>query len=834
MKRALLLLGSLITPTYLQAQAPPSAPRDYRCAGTAAAAKAATPGHTEPDFASPDSFKPYATVIPPDAQTRCGFLITHLVGERLYFEIPPRLLNIDMLLTTRLDQRIVRWERRGTRVLLRIPETLSPDDSAYAKWLDTGSHRRTASILDEFPIETSGPEGSVVIDVTPWFLANPEFDSERSIDARRSFIDRVEAHPDNVFIQATLTYTADGKAVSYRPFWNVVRLPARLMRPRLYDARLGFFVGTRAGSDLGFGLDKEESGGYILRWRLEKKNPRARVSEPVKPIIFYLDPATPAKWRPWIKAGVEAWRPALEAAGFKNAIIARDPPAKDSNWSVNDVRHSLVSWSAAPAIEGRRRGGASIRWIKDGRTGEVLHAVVDGPGTALLNTLRLWYVVWVGPLDPRTRQLPLPDSLAGALMQRLVAHEVGHALGLQDGHYGKLAYSVDSLRSRTWLRRMGFTPSVLNYSRYNYVAQPEDSIPVAELLQRVGPADIHSIHWGYTPIPEARTPAEELPTLDRWARVQDTVPWYRFVGEDEGRAGPYILDALDDDDPVRSAGFGLRNLRRVLRFLDEVQWRLGGNAAAELADYYEVALNLWRNQQRRVVAMLGGLVIHRKEGSQPGRVYTPLPASRQREAMRFLDSTVFRTPRWLVDAKVLRRLEPGGSTVRALMLQRQILDEIFDPERLHRLAEAEVTASDPSRVYGLSELLTDLRHSVWTELAEPRISIDAYRQGLQRAYVSRVVQVVRPSPTSEAPPSAYETALARAELVALCDALANATARAADPATRAHLGASQDLLERALGTTHMHSVPVSRKPQEGVSTPNPAGALRQHDAPGDR
>src|SRR5215472_4027226 len=357
------------------------------------------------------------------------------------------------------------------------------------------------------------------------------------MDASRSYIDRISPYPENIEVVAAHTYTKSAPApgapaAPSNPFlgsgmhpgsatvvlhYSMVKLPENPMLPRVYDDRVGYFT----VSQMDYGQDEQRAPKrrYITRWRLEKKDPSAELSEPVKPIVYWIDSATPTKWIPWMKRGIEDWQPAFEAAGFKHAIIAKVAPSpeEDPDFSPEDVRHSVVRWLPS-TVE-----NASGPHISDPRTGEILNADIQFYHNVMV-LARDWYFTQVGPLDPRAQKLPLPDDLMGRLLEYVVAHEVGHTLGFQHNMKASSMYPADKIRDREWVHKMGAAPSIMDYARSNYVAQPEDKIPVEDLVPRVGPYDVWATHWGYAPIPEARTADAEKPTLDAWARQQDKTP----------------------------------------------------------------------------------------------------------------------------------------------------------------------------------------------------------------------------------------------------------------------------------------------------------------------
>ncbi|HEY4671516.1 MAG TPA: zinc-dependent metalloprotease, partial [Gemmatimonadaceae bacterium] len=543
--------------------------------------------------------RPYNRVITRDARTRRGMFAVHRVNDKLYFEIPRKELGRDMLLVGRYTraaaanprlpggqfgnyggdqfaERTLRWDRSGNRIVLRSPSFAIVADTTTPVYRAVQA-ANYPPVIAVFNVEAYGPDSAAVIDVTRLYTTSiPEFAAIRgNLDERRSFIENSLAFPDNVEIEATQTGTpaptpaAGGggggggqgagaqAAQSVLAHWSLVRLPDVPMVPRRWDERVGYF----SISQVDFGTTEQRSADrtYITRYRLEKKDPNAALSEPVKPIVYYVDPATPEQWKPWIRKAILDWQPAFEAAGFKNAILAMDPPANDPDWSPEDIRHTVIRW--LPSTVENAQGPH----VSDPRTGEILNGSVRMFHN-VLNLQRDWYFTQASPLDPRARTLPFPDSLMGRLLEFVVAHEIGHTLGLRHDQIGSSTYPADSVRSASWVARMGHSPSIMDYSRFNYVAQPEDNIPVANIVPGIGPYDKYAIMWGYTPVPGARTSDEERPTLDQWSRMQDTIPWYRFSENNEGGYGT-LNEAVGDADPVKSTALGFKNLRRVVTYI---------------------------------------------------------------------------------------------------------------------------------------------------------------------------------------------------------------------------------------------------------------------------
>lgn len=807
------------------------------------ACRSATPPATAPapvravargpvDSGQRSGVRSYSSVVPSSAETRRGLFITHRVGDRLLFEIPRSAFNQDMLQLGRLvraaperdpslqsdfggdqfSERAIRWELVGNRVLLRSPSYSMTADSTLA------IHRAVVAatyppILASFDVLAYGPDSAPVIDVTRLFTTSvPEFAALRgAIDPQRSFIERTVAFPDNVEIEATQTVgptqnqlnSASRVSVLTRSVlahWSIIRLPVHPMQPRWADDRIGIY--SLGPVDFGMNPDHAVHLRYIARWRLEKKFPDSAVSEPVRPIIYYIDPATPDKWKPWIRKAVEDWQPAFEAAGFRHAIIALDPPGNDPNWSAEDIRHTMIRWMPSTTENAYSDG------TRDIRTGELLNGSIRVFNN-ITNILRDWYLTQVAPLDPRVQQPQFPDSLMGRLLEYIVSHEVGHTIGLYHNHKASSLYPADSIRSLSWLRRMGFTPSVMDYARFNYVVQPEDHIPLSELIPRIGPGDVYTIHWGYTPIPGAKTPAEERPTLDAWAREQDSVPWFRFGHQVEVALGGSNVDsgdeteAVGDADPVKSTGLGLRNIKRTVPLLIPMTTRPTEDNS-QLEELYTRLVNQWRVELNHVVNVVGGSEVQTKYGSQPGPVYRPNSRARQAAAVRFLIDNAFQTPTYLLDSAITRRLEASGSIERISRAQAQILTALMMDARLDRLRDYQ--AADPRDAYALADMLRDVRRGAWSELADRRVEISAERRALQLAYVNYVVTRVasaesKPAAVGAIRPVPLEPDVVsslRGELASLGGAIDAALPRAADRDTRLHLQAVRAQIRRAL------------------------------------
>jgi hypothetical protein len=568
------------------------------------------------------------------------------------------------------------------------------------------------------------------------------------------------------------------------------------MMPRLFDERVGYF--TIRQLDYGKDEHRAPQRTYITRWRLEKKDPNAAVSEPIKPITYYIDPATPTKWISYIKRGIEDWQPAFEAAGFKNAIVSADPPKDDPDWSPEDARYSVVRWLPS-TIE-----NASGPHIHDPRTGEILESDIQMYHN-ILNLQRNWYFTQAGPLDPRAKKLPLPDDLMGELLRFVVAHEVGHTLGFQHNMKGSSMYPFEKVRDARWLKEMGHTPSIMDYSRFNYVAQPEDNIPVDLLIPKVGPYDKWATMWGYKPINGCTQPEDEEKTLDEWAREQDSKPWLRFMTAKARGADPgELTEAVGDADAVKASTLGLKNLKRVSEMLMTATTARTGEPYTDLEELYAAMLGQWRLEMGHVAAIVGGFNSQQKHIGQEGVIFTPIAKERQMEAGKFLSENVFATPTWMLNPEILRRIEPNGSLDRVKMAQQMILNSLLSPARFARLVEQE--AIDGDKAYRPVEFLADVRKGVWTELggaAAPKV--DAYRRNLQRSYLD----LMNDRLNGRFAVADDQRPFIRAELRSIAADITRVLPRTPDRATRAHLEDVKDQIARILDPKFAPAAPAT-------------------------
>ncbi|MBN8836476.1 MAG: zinc-dependent metalloprotease [Sphingobacteriia bacterium] len=799
--------------------------------------------------------KPYKEVITDKAITKKGLFTVHKVEDKFYFEIPDSVLNREMLAVTRLSKtagggrnyggelvnnQSIKFEKGpNNTVFLRVVTLIGTADST-----NTISRAVKNSYLDPianaFPVAAYGKDsvthtGSTVIDVTDFFKGDnqvvsvsPNFKRQynlSAIAADRSYIQSIHTYPINTEIKTVKTFSSSPASglggLSASPFpsssslpaaqvagavtielnTSLLLLPKTPMARRLFDPRVGFF----ADDFVVYSDDQQkvENQVFAVRWRLEPKPEdvdkykKGELVEPAKQIIYYIDPATPKQWRKYLIDGVNDWQKAFEKAGFKNAIVAKEWPENDSTMSLEDARFSVIRYFASD-IE-----NAYGPNVHDPRSGEILESHI-GWYHNVMKLVHDWYMVQTAAVDPKARKMKFDEELMGQLIRFVSSHEVGHTLGLRHNMGSSSRTPVELLRNKAWVEANGHTASIMDYARFNYVAQPEDNISEAGLFPRIGDYDKWAIKWGYTYTGLNDAEADKK-LNNKWIVDSLKNPRLWFGGEG-GNVDPRAQTEDLGDNSAKASEYGIKNLKRVLAALPE--WtKEEADRYENLSDMYDQVTGQFNRYMNHVLKNVGGIQQTYKSIEEKGDVYEPTPKAIQKEAVAFLNKQLFETPMWLLDKNILNKINYPTSNERVQTIQTSVLSSLLGGSRLYRL----VLSSNRfgANTYGIDEMMSDVKKGVWGELTAGK-PIDAYRRNLQKAYIDNLVDLLNPSaPVIPGLPAGFTvvftntkntdvTSIARAYLRALQSETSAAAATATDKLTKYHLQDCADRIKRAL------------------------------------
>ncbi|WP_298878884.1 zinc-dependent metalloprotease [uncultured Polaribacter sp.] len=708
------------------------------------------------------AMQPYGKVVTKDHKTDKGLFKVHQKENSYLFEIPDSLINREMLMVTRIaktasgigfgggktNTQVLRWERKNKNILLRVvshnvvADTVLPVHEAVV-------NSNLEPILFSFPIKAISKDSTAtVIDATTLFSTDVKplglpsyyrkFYQATRMDKTRSYIDRVSSYPQNIEIRHVKTYFAN-KAPSNRALGSItiemsnsmVLLPKVPMKRRYFDERVGWFA--RGQVDYGLDAQKSKTVTYLDRYRLEVKDEdiekfkRGELVEPKKQIVYYVDRATPEEWVPYIIQGVNDWQVAFEAAGFKNAIIAKRAPTKeeDPDYSPEDIRYSVIRYLASPIPN------ANGPHVSDPRSGEILESDINWYHN-VMTLLHDWFFIQTAAINPDARSNNFKTETMGELIKFVSSHELGHTLGLPHNMGSSTAYPVDSLRSATFTKKYGTAPSIMDYARFNYIAQPEDK--GVALMPNIGVYDKYAIAWGYRPI-LGKTAKEEKPILDSWILKHEGDLMYRFGHQQAGGVVDPSSQTEDlGDNAMKASMYGIKNLKRILPNLEKWTSEKGENYD-NLSTMYGQVLSQFNRYMGHVTANVGGVYEFYKTTDQEGAVYTHVDKATQKEALKFVVDNLFKTPTWMLDKNIFSKTEFSGSVERVRGLQARTLNNMLDPGRMARMIENET--ANGNKAYSLVSMMSDLRKGVWSEIYTGK-SIDTYRRNLQRVYLDRL------------------------------------------------------------------------------------------------
>ncbi|HET8828278.1 MAG TPA: zinc-dependent metalloprotease [Pelobium sp.] len=706
-----------------------------------------------------DGIKPYKEVITPKAISDSGLFVVHKVEDTYYYEIPDSLFGREMLAVTRyvktpaadgtyggeeINEQVWKWEKRDKQVMIRVQSytNVAADSS---EMYQSVRNSNLSPILASFDIKAlSKDSNGVVIDVTELFTKDVSALGVSSdtktrykitrLDESRSYLDTIKSFPINIEARTMKTYIANNPpvdnslgSVTVELSTSMVLLPKVPMQARLYDQRVGFF--SRRQTDYGLDAQKASVTRYVARWRLEPKDSaayaRGELVEPKKQIVYYIDPATPKKWRPYLIEGVKDWNIAFEAAGFKNAITCLEAPTDNPDWSPEDARYSVIRYFASNIAN------AYGPHISDPRSGEIIESDI-GWYHNVMNLVRNWFFVQTAAVNPDARAPKFSDEVMGQLVRFVSSHEVGHTLGLAHNFGSSVAYPVDSLRSASFTKRMGGTaPSIMDYARFNYIAQPQDKGVL--LYPGIGPYDKWAIKWGYTFF-EDKNIDQEAEILNKWTIERAANPLYFYGKQTSNPVDPRSQSEDLGDDAMKASAYGIANLKRIVPNIEKWTYE-EGKPYENLQELYGEVINQFTRYMGHVKSYIGGIYEDNKTYDQAGAVFTHVEKPKQKEAMQFVIEQAFKTPKWILSTESLSKFDNSIMIARLGRMQSGTLNSILEFSRLARVIDN--SAKNGRNAYAIDELFSDLQSGIFTELVNGA-NIDVYRRNLQRAYIERL------------------------------------------------------------------------------------------------
>lgn len=725
--------------------------------------------------------KPYAEIITAKAITANGFFKVHKVDDKYYFEIPDSLLNRDVLVVNRISKaaagnRVSMMGYGGDQIGKNVIQfSKGPSNKLFLKSIsfqemasDTTADGMSRSLMNSnlqpleasFDIKAFSPNNDgVVFDVTDYINGDNDilfFDSRvkkafslAQLLADRSYIQEIKAFPMNVEIKTMKTYmktsppapgnpmSGSSSPITYELNSSMVLLPKVPMQSRYFDPRVGYFA--TGYTDFDANPQGVKRIAMITRWRLEPKDEdiekykRGELVEPKKPIVYYIDPATPSKWVPYLIAGVNDWQKAFEKAGFKNAVIAKMAPVGDSTWSLDDARNSAIVYKPSAIAN------ASGPNVNDPRSGEILESHINWYHN-VMELVRNWYFIQASATDPRARKMKFDDELMGQLIRFVSSHEVGHTLGLRHNYGSSSTTPVEKLRDKKWLEKNGHTPSIMDYARFNYVAQPEDSIGDAGMYPHIGDYDKWAIEWGYKWMPQYTSPAAETAFLNKWVANKLTSDPRLIFGTESDSDDPRYQNEDLGDNAMKASAYGIKNLKRIIPNI--LTWTKTADEGYQNAEtIYGQLVTQFGRYMGHVTKNIGGIETTPSTVEQAKSVFVFTPKSRQKEAVDFLQDQLFTTPMWLLDKKIYS-VTGTGDMETIYKLQSSVLNRIMSDNTISKLLQFE--AFDSKGAYSPNELFNDLKKGIWSELKTNQ-PIDIYRRNLQKVYAGRLIELLQPA-----------------------------------------------------------------------------------------